>query len=407
MSEPDAWPANDKLHSTNGQIRAAEVPTQKSAVVGARNDVPSGWVWTTLGKITRVNYRDSTLRELPDDLPVTFVPMAAVDADGGSITAAEQRTLRAVRKGYTSFSDGDVIFAKMTPCMENGKAAIARTLTNGRGFGSTEFHVLKPAADVLPEWIFYFVRQENFRQDAKANFTGTAGQLRVPASFLEDYPIPLPALAEQRRIVEAIEQQLTRLDAGVTSLRRVQIELHRYKAAVLKAACEGRLVPQDPSDEPAEVLLRRILDERRAKWETEQIAKMQAQGRMILDDGWRAKYQEPQGPDMAGLPKLPEGWVWARVKQVGKVQLGRQRAPQHDSGDYMRPYLRVANVYEDRIDTSDVLEMNFTPAEYETYRLEYGDILLNEGQSKELVGRPAMYRNLTVTHIFWNLSRMA
>ena len=83
----------------------------------------------------------------------------------------------------------------------------------------------------------------------------------------------------------------------------------------------------------------------------------------------------------------------AQVKQVGEVQLGRQRAPQHHQGPYMRPYLRVANVYEDRIDTSDVLEMNFTPSEFETYQLHFGDILLNEDQSPEFLGRPAMYHD--------------
>src|SRR5262245_24824779 len=89
---------------------------------------------------------------------------------------------------------------------------------------------------------------------------------------------------------------------------------------------------------------------------------------------------------------LPRGWVWTSVRDVGHVQLGRQRSPEHHSGRYMRPYLRVANVYEDRIQTDDVLSMNFDPADFERYRLEVDDILLNEGQSLDLVGRPAMYR---------------
>ncbi len=93
------------------------------------------------------------------------------------------------------------------------------------------------------------------------------------------------------------------------------------------------------------------------------------------------------------LHPIPESWVWTRVEDAGSVQLGRQRSPQHHSGEHMRPYLRVANVYENRIDTRDVLQMNFTPAEAERYLLSFGDILLNEGQSRELVGRPAMFRN--------------
>src|SRR5690242_21963936 len=88
---------------------------------------------------------------------------------------------------------------------------------------------------------------------------------------------------------------------------------------------------------------------------------------------------------------LPMGWEWAKVGEVGEVKLGRQRSPEHHHGLHMRPYLRVANVYEDRIDTSDVMEMNFTAEEVEVYELKPGDVLLNEGQSIELVGRPAIY----------------
>jgi len=97
--------------------------------------------------------------------------------------------------------------------------------------------------------------------------------------------------------------------------------------------------------------------------------------------------------DTTALPSLPRNWCWAQVNDVGEVKLGRQRSPEHHQGDHMRPYLRVANVYENRLELSDVLKMNFTPAEFETYRLRHGDILLNEGQSLEWVGRAAMYRD--------------
>lgn len=348
-------------------------------------ELPRGWSWSTLGEVTRVNLRRSAIRELPDSTPVSFIPMAAVDAEFGIISAPEKRTLGQVRKGFTSFCDGDVIMAKITPSMENGKAAVARGLINGTGFGSTEFHVLTPTKAVMPEYVFHFVRQEGFRRDAKSNFAGTAGQLRVPSAFLGDYPFPLAPLPEQRRIVAKIEELFSRLDAGVAALKRVRAALKRYKASVLKAACEGRLVPQDPSDEPADVLLARILAERRVKWE----ADLRAKGK----DPRKAKYDEPEKLDIDSLRTLPEGWRWASVSEVGNVQLGRQRTPKHHHGPHMRPYLRVANVFEDRIDTTDILEMNFTPSEYEVYKLKLGDILLNEGQSPELLGRPAMYRD--------------
>jgi type I restriction enzyme S subunit len=95
---------------------------------------------------------------------------------------------------------------------------------------------------------------------------------------------------------------------------------------------------------------------------------------------------------MSGLPDLPVGWAWSTVEGVGAVQLGRQRSPEHHTGPHMRPYLRVANVFEDRIDSSDVMSMNFSPEEFDRYRLHPGDVLLNEGQSPQFLGRPALYQ---------------
>jgi len=211
----------------------------------------------------------------------------------------------------------------------------------------------------------------------------------------------LPPFAEQGRIVAEIEKQFTRLDAAVAALKRVRANLKRYWASVLKAACEGCLVPTEAelarkggrSYESGDELLARILKERRAKWEADYFARTLSAGTPPKDDTWKRKYKVPLPPDISNLPPLAEGWTWASVAQVGEVQLGRQRAPQHHNGPYMRPYLRVANVLEYQIDVSHVLEMNFTPKEFETYSLRFGDILLNEGQSLELVGRAAMYRD--------------
>ncbi|MBN2296869.1 MAG: restriction endonuclease subunit S [Pirellulales bacterium] len=230
----------------------------------------------------------------------------------------------------------------------------------------------------------------------------------VPSLSRDDYNatvVPVAPLAEQHRIVEKLEELLTDLDAGMAALERVRGNLKRYRASVLKAAVEGRLTAawraENPPKEPARQLLARILKERRRRWEEQQLAAYKAKSK-TPPKGWEKKYKEPAEPDTTNLPELPEGWCWARVDQVGDVQLGRQRSPKHHQGPHMRPYLRVANVFEDRIDTSDVMEMNFTPVEYETYRLDYGDILLNEGQSKELVGRPAIYRNEVPGSCFTN-----
>src|SRR3954447_23449129 len=105
---------------------------------------------------------------------------------------------------------------------------------------------------------------------------------------------------------------------------------------------------------------------------------------------------------MTGLPDLPPGWAWSTVADVGEGQLGRQRAPKYHTGTNMRPYLRVANVFEDRIDTSDVMSMHFEPDEFERYRVLPGDILLNEGQSPELLGRPPLSRGVPADLAFTN-----
>jgi type I restriction enzyme S subunit len=175
-------------------------------------------------------------------------------------------------------------------------------------------------------------------------------------------------------------------------------EQERELISSRKGQTAGTPLPNPPHQgegtgaESGAELLQRILKERRQQWEARTLAKYKQDGR-TPPKNWRERYPAPAKPKTDELPELPEGWCWATHDQVGEVQLGRQRSPQHHFGEDMRPYLRVANVYEDRICTRDVKQMNFTPSEFTTYELKYGDILLNEGQSMELVGRPAMYRN--------------
>ena len=173
------------------------------------------WPHVRIGDVCDLNPRLPKTHTLNDDDAVSFVPMAAVSELSGTIQTRSTRRFAEVRKGYTPFQNNDVLFAKITPCMENGKAAIARDLVHGYGFGSTEFHVLRAGEIVLPEWLHFFVRQATFRHEAKRNFTGTGGQQRVPATFVANTLIPLPPLPEQRRIVDL----LTRAE-GIVRLRR-------------------------------------------------------------------------------------------------------------------------------------------------------------------------------------------
>ncbi|PYC19987.1 restriction endonuclease subunit S [Aquipseudomonas alcaligenes] len=168
--------------------------------------LPESWVQARLTDVCELNPRLLAESRPASDATVTFVPMSAVDEHGGVIDKAETRTFVEVAKGYTSFREQDVLFAKVTPCMENGKAAIARNLENGFGFGSTEFHVLRPTKVVLPEYVFSFIRQKAFRDRAASAFVGTGGLQRVPPDFLSRVKIPLPTLLEQQRIVDVLRQ---------------------------------------------------------------------------------------------------------------------------------------------------------------------------------------------------------
>jgi type I restriction enzyme S subunit len=189
--------------------------------------------------------------------------------------------------------------------------------------------------------------------------THGSGMVHITRDRFDSTPIPVPPVGEQERIVTAIEEAFSKLDAGEAGLRSVRQLLKRMRDAILAAAVTGHLVPQDPTDTPATKLL--------------------------VDLG-----VEPIEPEHVAA--LPAGWVWATVGEMGTVDLGRQRHPDWHTGSNMRPYLRVANVFEDRIDSTDLKEMHFDVDAYERFRLREGDLLLNEGQTPELLGRPAIYR---------------
>ena len=157
-----------------------------------------------LRDICEVNPRFSNGQN-PDE-QCSFVPMEFVDDTFAEIARTETRQVAEVQRGYTPFKNGDVILAKITPCMENGKCAIARNLVNGIGFGSTEFHVMRAGELVIPEWIYYFVRQESVRKKLERKMRGSAGQKRVPNDAVEELLLPIPLLSEQRRIAALLDR---------------------------------------------------------------------------------------------------------------------------------------------------------------------------------------------------------
>lgn len=195
---------------------------------------PKGFPKEILGNVVRIN--PSLEKKVAFGSKVSFVPMVGVDEHSGKIIAAYEKSLEEVSKGYTPFIEKDVLFAKITPCMENGKSAIANNLINGVGFGSTEFHVIRPSKFSTSEWILWLVRRQEFRKLASNSFTGTAGQQRVPSSFLKDYVVPIPPINIQNQFVHICNKYDQMLEKIIESERQVE---HLFQSLLQRAfQCE-------------------------------------------------------------------------------------------------------------------------------------------------------------------------
>jgi type I restriction enzyme, S subunit len=182
---------------------------------------PTKWSVGHISDIALVNPSIS-VSDLDDDDPVSFLTMADV-GENGRILNHQVRRLCDVRAGFTRFQEGDILFAKITPCMENGKGAYARNLVNGHGFGSTEFHVLRATDRGDAEFLYHISQSVEVRQKAIAFFTGSAGQQRVDASFFYRFPLLIPTSPEQRRIARI----LTTLD---NLIEKTEALIAKYQA---------------------------------------------------------------------------------------------------------------------------------------------------------------------------------
>jgi type I restriction enzyme, S subunit len=167
---------------------------------------------------------------------VSFVPMEDLGIDRKFVCGSRSRPLSAVAGSYTYFADGDVLLAKITPCFENGKLGIANGLTNGVGFGSSEYIVFRSTATLNKEWLYYFLSRESFREEGAARMAGAVGHKRVAKEFIENYPIPIPPLPVQKRIVaildEAFEGIATAKASAEKNLRNARAVFESYRQSV-------------------------------------------------------------------------------------------------------------------------------------------------------------------------------
>ena len=192
---------NNELEKLDNFIKARFVE-----MFGLPGTDPFEYGKVKLGECCEINPKKAKDTRLADEIEVSFVSMPSV-SEKGEIDPSDIRKYEVVKKGFTYFAENDVLFAKITPCMENGKGAVAKGLMNGIGFGSTEFHVLRPIEGLSNSyWIYVITSFKTFRRDAKANMTGSAGQRRTPASFLESYEVSLPPIELQNQFAAFVAQ---------------------------------------------------------------------------------------------------------------------------------------------------------------------------------------------------------
>ncbi len=204
-------------------------------------ELPQGWTRRRLRFDAEMNPLKSKL-DLPDDTEVSFVPMDAVGEYGG-LRLDETRELDDVYTGYTYMADGDVSVAKITPCFENGKGALAQGLTNGVAFGTTELHVIRPSERIDGRFLCYLTMAHDFRSFGEAEMIGAGGQKRVPTDFLKDWRPPMPPLDVQRRIAQFLDDKTERIDALVEKKRALLDRLAEKRQSLITAAVTKGLNP--------------------------------------------------------------------------------------------------------------------------------------------------------------------
>ena len=355
-------------------------------------ELPPGWAAAPLSHLIKPRREKASPSDYPD---AAFIGMDHVESHTtrllGTVAASVMKST-AVR-----FRRGDVLYGRLRPYLN--KVA----LPDFDGLASGEFIVLPETECVSSSFLKHRLSAADFV--SFASHLNEGDRPRVNFEQIGQFMILIPPPREQRRIVAKIEELFSKLDAGVEILKKARARLATYRQAVLKHAFEGNLTSRwraknTDRSEPTSAALHRIRQEQEASYQA-QLSSWKCAIDLWDREGRKAERPSkprnsvratPLSPDeISVLHRLPDRWTWCRIDEIGQVQLGRQRSPKHASGPSMRPYLRVANVFESRIDISDVLSMNFTPSEFKVYELKSGDILLNEGQSLELVGRPAMF----------------
>lgn len=346
--------------------------------MNSSSKLPPGWELVRVDRVGTVRLgRQRSPGKHTGEHTTKYLRAANIKPEGLDLTDVLEMDFTPAERLVYSLRAGDILLTEASGSSSQvGRAALWSGELSGCCYQNTIIR-FRPHS-TLPDYALVV-----FRHYAAAGIFGRiargVGIQHLGASRFAELQFPLPPSNEQKRIAEAVGQRLAELREAGSYLRSALERLSSQRKEILAAAVLGELVVtseggSESGTDASEPLVRIRHDTDVPHGALSKLTK----GATDLSEG----IFEP----------LPVGWIWARIDEVGDVRLGRQRSPEHQHGDHIRPYLRVANVFEDRIDTTDVYEMNFTPEEYLVFVLEPGDILLNEGQSLELVGRSAMFR---------------
>ncbi len=274
-------------------------------------DIPETWAWVRVGDIAILNPKN----EEPDDEDASFIPMALVEDGYSNNHSFEIRKWGTIKKGFSHFRDGDIGIAKITPCFQNRKSVIFKHLKNGFGAGTTELSIVRPFSDFYdPEFLLMIFKSKWFIDNGVRSFTGTAGQQRINKDYLRTFIMPFPPLAEQKRILAKIKELMPLVNqyaAASEKLNKLNASFpDQLKKSILQQAVQGKLVPQDPSDEPASVLLKKIAAEKQK----------------LIQEGKIKKQKKLPAITEDEIPfKIPESWEWARIGVVFNLQAGKNK----------------------------------------------------------------------------------
>lgn len=359
--------------------------------------LPSSWTRVTLGNLLAEPLRNG--RSVPDS--ASGFPVLRLTAIRETRVRLDEHKLGAWSEDQAEpfvVEKDDFLVARGNGSLDLvGRGGLVGHVPRAVAFPDTMIRVRPRTAALGPEYLRHLWNSPVIRAQIEQSARTTAGIYKINQEHLRQIQIPLPPRPEQDRIANALDTQTSRLDTAAAGLRRVRANLKRYRASVLRNACEGRLVSTEAElarregqdFEPASILLARILKERRAMWEEQELAKLRTQGKEPKDDRWKLKYKDPERPNTNGLPELPEGWVWTTLAAITQLRGGLTKGQKRQDGRRYRevPYLRVANVQRGYLDLGDVARIHASEDDIRKLALRPGDVLFNEGGDRDKLGR--------------------